>query len=349
MHIPPDLFAVPLLLVFVGIEALVRPDRFRRADTLTNLSSGLLQLAFDVVGKGLFLAMYALAYQARVMELTSTVVGVVAAFFLIDLCFYVFHRTGHRVNLFWAVHSVHHQSEEMNFSVGLRVSMLKNLVAWPFYLPVALLGVPPVLFLVLEGINTLLQFPIHTRWVRSLGPLDYVLNTPAHHRVHHGCDPEYIDKNFGGVFIIWDRLLGTFEPEDQPVTFGLVSACTTWNPVRAQWLPFKRIIGLSRRSTTWGQALYAWIAPPEWLPGEPPKPIAAVRGRRKLISGRPDWGYRFGVVLLGGGIAASLLHLFWGGPIKYAGALLTVMVLAVLGVVLDRAGARRAEATDDAA
>src|SRR6185436_19175726 len=154
----------------------------------------------------------------------------VAAFLLVDLAYYCSHRTSHGVNLLWAGHVVHHSSEEYNLAVALRQSSLHGLFTWVFYLPLALAGIPPETYLVCYALNLVYQFWIHTQAVGRLGRLtELVMNTPSHHRVHHGRNPRYLDRNHAGVFIIWDRLFGTFEPETERVVYGLTKDIHTFN------------------------------------------------------------------------------------------------------------------------
>ncbi|EDV28202.1 uncharacterized protein TRIADDRAFT_3988, partial [Trichoplax adhaerens] len=152
----------------------------------------------------------------------------------VDMGYYWVHRFGHEVNLFWAAHQVHHSSEEYNLSTALRQSVLQQYFSWVCYLPLALL-VPPPVFLVHIQLNLIFQFWIHTEVIDKIGPLEYFLNTPSHHRVHHSRNPQYIDKNYAGVLIIWDRIFGTFEPEDEEGVYGLTSPVATWNPL---WVQF---------------------------------------------------------------------------------------------------------------
>jgi sterol desaturase/sphingolipid hydroxylase (fatty acid hydroxylase superfamily) len=204
---------------------------YRLADTLTDIGAGVGQQVLDPLLRLLGVAAF-VAVQSRFglwrWDLTA-VWQWLAAVVLVDLCFYWFHRVSHRSNLFWAVHHVHHSSEEYNLAVALRQPWLEKLVDIPFYLPLALLGMPVEMYLGAFTIDLLYQFFIHTRWVPKLGPLEWVLNTPSHHRVHHGVNPIYIDTNYGGIFIIFDRVFGTFVNETEAPVFGTVKPLRTWN------------------------------------------------------------------------------------------------------------------------
>lgn len=191
----------------------------------------------------------------------------IIGFMGVDFAYYLFHRASHRVNILWATHVVHHHSEEYNLSTALRQGSLQGLATAPFYWPLALVGVPPMIFLGCVTINTLYQFWIHTRLVGKLPfGLELWLNTPSHHRVHHGIDPTYIDKNYAGVFIIWDRLFGTFKEEKSEPNYGTVKPLASWNPLWANVHYFVELWQQSARTKKWSDKIKLWFAPPEWRP-----------------------------------------------------------------------------------
>ncbi|WP_144213214.1 sterol desaturase family protein [Shewanella donghaensis] len=162
------------------------------------------------------------------MGFTSFIVLLIAQ----DFFYYWFHRASHRVRWMWAAHVVHHSSENMNFSTAFRQSLMYPLAGmWLFWLPLVIIGFEPnwVVFVVL--LNLGLQFFVHTQAVKSVGPLELIFNTPSHHRVHHGRNPQYIDKNYAGVLIIWDKLFGTFEPENETVIYGITKPINSFNPI----------------------------------------------------------------------------------------------------------------------
>lgn len=282
------IFAIPAFFLLIGVELLASRALGRRVyrlnDSINNLACGILQQLVGVFTKGLTVAAYIALYNVTgFVELSLSSVGTwVGAFLAVDFCYYWFHRVSHRCNLVWATHIVHHQSEEYNLSVALRQGSLQQLTSWPFYLPLAIIGVPPVMYLTASAFDTLYQFWIHTRLINRMGPLEWVLNTPSHHRVHHGKDPKYIDKNYAGILIIWDRLFGTFEPEEQAPTYGVTEQLASWNPVWANAQYFRHIAQhaapLSRK-----ERLKAWFMPPEWLFGA--KPEGTPQG---LFDGAPD-------------------------------------------------------------
>lgn len=175
-----------------------------------------------------------------------------AVFVLVDFCYYWSHRLSHEVHLLWAGHVVHHSSEEYNLPVALRQSALHGLMSWVFYVPLALMGVPWQMFVTTMALNLVYQFWIHTRAIGTLGPVaEYVLNTPSHHRVHHGVNPKYQDTNYGGVFIVFDRWFGTFQREEEEPTYGITTPLQSWNPLWANVHVFVEIARAAWRATSW--------------------------------------------------------------------------------------------------
>jgi hypothetical protein len=174
----------------------------------------------------------------------------------------------HQINALWAAHIVHHQSEEYNLTVALRQSWFQSWFSWVFYLPLALIGFSPVMFLTLSAFNTLYQFWIHTRAIKSLGFLEYFLNTPAHHRVHHGSNPKYIDKNHAGTLIIWDRMFGTFQQEEEEVYYGITTPLASWNPVWANIHYWVELYQTAKQADTLTDKIKVFIKPPGWFPAK---------------------------------------------------------------------------------
>ena len=264
--------AIPFFFLSIGVELLALRARgvraYRFADSITNLSCGVGQQILEPFFKGLTLIPYAWLYaHARLFDLSArSPFTWLLVVFGTDLAFYAFHRASHRVGFLWAVHAVHHQSEEYNLSVALRQPWLQTLAGAVFYLPLAVVGLPPALFLAGLTIDTLYQFWIHTRLVGRLGPLEWILNTPSHHRVHHGADPEYLDRNYGGIFIFWDRLFGTYRREEREPVYGTVKPSLSWNPLGVNTSVWRDLAGMSRRTRALGDKVRVWFAPPEWRP-----------------------------------------------------------------------------------
>jgi sterol desaturase/sphingolipid hydroxylase (fatty acid hydroxylase superfamily) len=266
--------AIPAFFVLIAVELaaarLLERDAYRLADSIADLSCGILQQVLEVFLKTALFAGYAWLHAShRLLDVPPAAAWAWAACFLgVDLLYYWFHRWSHEVSAGWAAHAVHHQSEEYNLSVALRQGALQPAFSWVFYLPLALLGFPPSMFLAVSSFNTLYQFWIHTRLVGRLGPLEWVLNTPSHHRVHHARNPRYVDRNHGGTLIVWDRLFGTFREEaDEPV-YGVTKPLASWNPVWAnlrEWAEMWRVARQARRP---GDRLRVLWKRPGWRPDD---------------------------------------------------------------------------------
>jgi alkylglycerol monooxygenase len=271
-------FAVPFFLVFIGVELGVARARrrsvYRTGDAIGDLGCGMFQQVMLVFLTGASIALYTLVYERlRVVTWSSPVVPWVLAMVGVDLLYYWWHRLSHRVNILWAAHVVHHQSEDYNLAVALRQAILTSFTAQPFYAPLALLGVPPVVFASANAVSTLYQFWIHTELVGKLGWLEEWLNTASHHRVHHAVNPQYIDKNYGAILIVWDRLFGTFVREEEAPRYGLVKPFESYNPLWAQVQPLHALLVASLAAKRPLDKLFVWVAPPDWAPaGTPPYP-----------------------------------------------------------------------------
>lgn len=273
MALNPIVLSIPIFFILIGIEVFY--DRFakkgvyRLNDALTNISCGITEQVSGVFAKVFTVGLYYGVYEYfRLFTVPTEWYWLVLLFLLVDFSYYWAHRWSHEVNLFWAGHVVHHQSEEYNLSVALRQGALQKLFTSLVYLPLALVGFDPHWFLVLAAYNTLYQFWIHTQYIGRMGWLEYVFNTPSHHRVHHGRDPKYIDKNHAGSLIIWDRLFGTFQQEEEAPHYGITSPLNSWNPVYAQvqhvgniWEDFRRVTGFRNK---W----MVLFGKPGWLPEE---------------------------------------------------------------------------------
>ncbi len=264
--------AIPVFFVLIGVELLVarheRQEVARLNDAIADLSTGVLQQLSGLLTKTLTFAGYAAIYQwGRLFEINGQAWPTwVLGFLAVDFCYYWFHRFSHESNFAWGAHVVHHQSEEYNLSVALRQGALQPFVSMVFYWPLALVGLPPVTFLALSSFNTLYQFWIHTKTMGRLGFLEWFMNTPSHHRVHHGCNAQYIDRNHAGTLIIWDRMFGTFEPEGEEVIYGVTRPLKSWNPIEANLHYFRYLWRLAGRAGSWRDKFLVWVMPPGWLP-----------------------------------------------------------------------------------
>lgn len=223
-----------LMAIELVYEAITHKHTYRLNDAVTNISTGTLQQLTNTFLHILNIGLYTIIYeQFSFFQLESNWWTFIALFVLYDFCYYWEHRVAHEVSLFWGGHIVHHQSEDYNLSVALRQSSTSIIWGFIFFLPLALLGFNPIQLALVGGLNLLYQFWIHTEHINKLGIFEWILNTPSHHRVHHGRNPKYIDKNYAGVFIIWDRMFGTFQAEEERPVYGITMALNSWNPVYA--------------------------------------------------------------------------------------------------------------------
>ncbi len=277
-------FAVPFFFILIGVELWVARRRgrevYRFNDALVDLSTGISQQVAVIFYKGLLFAAYTLCYQLRFFELSAkSALTWLFAIVLVDFSYYWWHRLSHEVNFLWAAHVVHHSSEDYNLAVALRQSVLTPLTILPFHLPAALLGVPPLVMLAVDSFNTLYQFWIHTQLVEKMGALERWINTPASHRVHHAINPRYLDKNYGGTFIVWDRLFGTYEAETEAPVYGLVKALRKLDPFTAQFHYWGELWERARSTPRLADKLRVLVKGPPWTPPgmEPFAPPAEVQ------------------------------------------------------------------------
>jgi sterol desaturase/sphingolipid hydroxylase (fatty acid hydroxylase superfamily) len=244
----------PVLAGLVVLEVVLSRGAadYSRRGTLTNCTLAAVNVLLDVALRGFWLGVLTATFQYRRFELPSNTLYWVSLVVLQDFLFYWLHRTDHAVRLLWAVHATHHSSEEFNLTVGIRPSALQPLYRFAWFLPLAVLGFRPEDVLLMYSVTQVFGILVHTRHVQSLGPLDWVLVTPSHHRVHHGCNRRYLDKNFGMVLIVWDRLFGTFQSEDEPVRYGLNGGTNaTANPLRALTQEWRDLSRDCRRAVGW--------------------------------------------------------------------------------------------------
>ncbi len=270
--------SIPLFFLLMAVElgwsAWSGRRVYRFNDFVANLGCGIGSQVVGAFTTSLIFAAYLAAYDhLRLFTIPTSPVTWVVAFLLVDLMYYWFHRLSHEVNFMWAAHIVHHQSEEYNLSVALRQSWWQGFFSWWFYLPLAVLGIHPLVIVTVGAFNTLYQFWIHTKAIGKLGFLEAVLNTPSHHRVHHGSDPKYLDRNHAGTLIIWDRLFGTFQGEQEEPTYGITAPLGGWDPVRANFHYWGDLIGLARRTRKWQDKVQVFLRPPGWRPVDLGGPI----------------------------------------------------------------------------
>lgn len=299
--------SIPVFFSLIALE--VAWDQWRKlglyrlGDTLANIGCGIMDQSSGLFSKVVVVAAYTAVFHAsegwRSWTVDSSPWVWIVAFVCSDFAYYWAHRLSHQVNLLWVGHSVHHQSEDYNLGVALRQSVLQKILLMWVYWPLAALGFPPAVFLTCMAINLLYQFWIHTELIQQMGPLEWVMNTPSHHRVHHGRNPEYIDRNHAGVFIVWDRMFGTFQKERVKPTYGVTRPTDSFNPVYAQWKPVSDLWQDLRTIPGLWDKLRFLLSPPGWYPeslgGAQNAP--AITGEEQKYNPKPS--ARLTVVLMG--------------------------------------------------
>jgi sterol desaturase/sphingolipid hydroxylase (fatty acid hydroxylase superfamily) len=275
--------AIPFFLLALLLELAV--DRWRRTgyyrsnDAINSLSAGILSESTGYFTKvlqytiwGLVLSNFALLdikrswFDASVSGISLWVLAAV----LWDFCYYWNHRLGHEISVLWAAHAVHHQSEEYNLSTALRQTSSSFIFSWIFYVPLFLIGFPTDVLITVAALNLIYQFWVHTQQIRRLGVLDRIFVTPSNHRVHHAQNEAYIDKNYGGIFILWDRLFGTFaeELDDDPVVFGVRKPLANWNPIWANFQVYNYLLFDAKKTKRWQDKIGIWFRRTGWRPAD---------------------------------------------------------------------------------
>ncbi|MCB1168117.1 MAG: sterol desaturase family protein [Leptospiraceae bacterium] len=273
-------YAIPFFFLLIGLELAYSKWKSRKLyrlnDSIADLGTGVLNRLFGLLSATASVAVYWLVYDhLRFFDLPTEpswewpmVLTFGACFVLYDLAYYWSHRMSHEINFLWATHVVHHQSEEYNLTVALRQSAFGGLVTWPFYIPLAFLGFHPAVMLANGGLSLIYQFWIHTRAIKRMGFLESFMNTPSHHRVHHGKNPKYLDKNHAGTFIIWDKMFGTFQEEDEEVVYGTVQPFKSFNPFWANLQYWKEMWDVAVAAPRWKDKIAIWFKHPGWRPEE---------------------------------------------------------------------------------
>ena len=268
--------AVPIFMFLIALEALVAKRRGirinRQADVITSLSSGLTKIIRDGVKYGFAIIGYSwLVNNLTVFHIENIWLAVIIAFLVQDFTGYCTHRLKHRVNILWNRHIIHHSSEDFNLACALRQS-ISNAINFStiFMIPAALLGVPVKIFIILGPIHFFFQFWYHTQLIGKMGLLEYFLVTPSHHRVHHAINPEYIDKNYGQILIIWDKLFGSFQSEidDVKPVYGTLKPVRTWNPVIINFKHLWQLLKDAWRTERYFDKLRIWFMPTGWRPSD---------------------------------------------------------------------------------
>ena len=268
--------AVPAFFVLIFIELILGlvagKNNYRLNDSFTSISLGLISRYVPLLGLGLQGAAFAYVAQYYNLKLfsSSSLWVWIFAFFLYDFCYYWMHRLHHEVKVLWATHVVHHHGEEFNLSTALRQTSTGFLWKWIFYLPIFIVGIPPEVFVTVAGINLVYQFWVHTEHIPKLGWYEYVFVSPSNHRIHHAQNKHYVDANYGGVFIFWDRLFGTYKEEldELKPIYGTAKPLRSWNPFKANLDIFAEMIKDSTRTKSIKNKIKVWFSRPNWRPDD---------------------------------------------------------------------------------
>jgi len=265
-------FFILAMLLELGYGIAVKRNTYRINDSVSSLFLGVLSQArrFVTLGVGGYIYYLITEYFSLPLMDTAHWFTWVLAFVLYDFCYYWLHRMGHERTILWAAHVAHHQSEDYNLTTALRQTSTGFLLGWIFYIPMYLVGIPAEVVVTVGSLNLIYQFWVHTEHIGKLGWFEWIFVTPSNHRVHHAQNDVYIDRNYGGVFILWDRLFGTFQEErdDEPVVFGIRGALRSWNPLRALTHIYVDMARDSWRTRDWRDKLRVWVARTGWRPAD---------------------------------------------------------------------------------
>lgn len=315
--------ATPVFLLLIAVEygwGLLRGrNTYRLNDAINSISLGMLSQISAVLTRlfrvGIYTAVYGWVSVWHNDAFWMSPAGWLLALVFYDFCYYWLHRAGHEVAVFWAAHVVHHQSQDYNLSTALRQTSSGALLGWIFYLPMAVAGVPPLVFGVVALIDLLYQYWVHTEHVGKLGWFDRVFCSPSNHRVHHAVNDGYLDRNYGGILIVWDRMFGSFKEEGEKCVYGTRAPLESWDPLWSNFEVYWALAKDSWHAKSWGDKLRVWIKPPGWRPADVaarfPKPPFAMENVRRYhppMTRGMAWfaGVQFSVLL--GGVALFLWH-----------------------------------------
>jgi alkylglycerol monooxygenase len=347
--------ATPVFLIMIAAEWWIGRrrgrDTYRLGDALSSIGLGMLSQVSGVFTKLWTVGIYTWVFQH--VSLTTLPADAwwvwLGALVAYDFCYYWLHRAGHRVAVLWAAHVVHHQSEDYNLSTALRQTSSGWLFGWVFYLPLAVAGVPPLVFGTVALIDLLYQFWVHTQQVGRLGWFDRWFCSPSNHRVHHAVNDRCLDRNYGGILIVWDRIFGSFADEDdaEPVVYGTRAPLRSFNPLWANLEVYAALLKDAWHARSWADKLRVWLKPPGWRPADvaarfPKPPFDLSRVRRFDPPSTPATRRAAAALWLAAlSFTAGFLwtaHLL-SGPVLVGGALLVWALLALSGALLQGARA----------
>jgi sterol desaturase/sphingolipid hydroxylase (fatty acid hydroxylase superfamily) len=350
---PAIALATPVFFLLIALEFAVARARgvqaYRLNDAINSLSLGVMSQVLGLFLRVLAVGIYAVAFEHVALlpawPRDAWWAWVLAVVFY-DFCYYWNHRLGHESAVFWASHVVHHQSQCYNLATALRQTSSGSLLGWVFYVPMALAGVPPEMFAVAALIDLLYQYWIHTELVGKLGWFDRWFASPSNHRVHHAINDGYIDRNYGGILMVWDRMFGTFVEEREQCVYGTRAPLESWDPLWANLEVYADLARRSARFERWRDKLLVWVMPPGWEPALPTSGAAAAIAQRHYDLARvrtydpplPRAARLYAVLHLVAAIAASMPLLWFGESLGrsalVAGVMLVLGMLWLTGAVM---------------
>ena len=315
--------ATPVFLLMIAVEVAWGHFRgrntYRLNDAINSISLGMLSQISAVLTRlfriGIYTAVFSWVSLWHNDAFWMSPVGWLLALVFYDFCYYWLHRAGHEVAIFWAAHVVHHQSQDYNLSTALRQTSSGALLGWVFYLPMALAGVPPLVFGIVALIDLLYQYWVHTEHVGKLGWFDRWFCSPSNHRVHHAVNDGYLDRNYGGVLVVWDRLFGSFREEEEKCVYGTRAPLESWDPLWSNFEVYWALAKDSWHARSWADKLRVWFKPPGWRPADvaqrfPRAPFAmeGVRRYHPPMTRARAWFAGVQFVLILQGVALFLWH-----------------------------------------
>jgi sterol desaturase/sphingolipid hydroxylase (fatty acid hydroxylase superfamily)/uncharacterized membrane protein YhhN len=340
--------ATPVFLLLIALELAygLRRGRntYRLNDAINSISLGMLSQVTGVLTRlfriGIYAAVFSWVSVWHADAFWTSVPGWLLALLFYDFCYYWLHRAGHEVALFWAAHVVHHQSQDYNLSTALRQTSSGALLGWIFYLPMAVAGVPPLVFGVVALVDLLYQYWVHTEHVGKLGWFDRVFCSPSNHRVHHAVNDGYLDRNYGGILVVWDRMFGSFREEGEPCVYGTRAPLESWDPLWSNLEVYWALARDSWHARSWADKVRVWFKPPGWRPADVaarfPKPAFALAGVRRYHPTMTPRLARFAALQFGAAMLGVLVFLWHADRLPLAQA---VVWLAVLTASLWAVGA----------
>ena len=264
----PTVFAIPVFIALIIIEVVINAKKnlnlYKFKDSTANITMGLGSVVIGLLTKTFAFFVFLWIYQFRLFEIPNTWWMWGLLLLADDVTFYWYHRLAHQIRFFWAAHVQHHSSEHMNFSVALRQSWGEPFIKFLFWIWLPFIGFNPVSILIMQAISLVYQFFPHTKLVGKLGPIEWIFNTPSHHRVHHATQVQYLDKNHAGILIIWDRIFGTFQKEIESPTYGLTININSFSPLKIASHEYISLWQDMRRSKKLSDKIKYLINPPGW-------------------------------------------------------------------------------------